>query len=265
MRIRNYIAFAFAALLTVSCSDVSEDERFTYIKPQVGGRCVLIEDFTGQNCPNCPKATKVIEQLQAQYTGDTVIAVAIHSGPFGVWDTPGRLGLRTKTGDEYFKHFNIEAQPSGIINRFGGPLQFSMWTAATQYMLKQQSKLNLALSNQYDPATRQVNISLQAVGTQGDINGKVQIWLTEDSIIAYQIDGRTEIEKYTHNHVFRDAVNGTWGEDFKLGEGQSRELSYSYKLPEAWEAKHVSVVAFVYNDQEGVLQVTRKAVIQTKE
>lgn len=143
MKIKLYILFALSALMLAACSDIAEDERLSYVKPQVGGRCVLIEDFTGQDCPNCPAATAIIEQLQEQYTGDTVIAVAIHSGHFGVWDKPGQTGLRTATGDEYYNHFNIESQPSGVIDRFGGVLQMSAWTAATQYFLKQTAPVNL--------------------------------------------------------------------------------------------------------------------------
>ncbi len=258
MKIKLYILFALSALMLAACSDIAEDERLSYVKPQVGGRCVLIEDFTGQDCPNCPAATAIIEQLQEQYTGDTVIAVAIHSGHFGVWDKPGQTGLRTATGDEYYNHFNIESQPSGVIDRFGGVLQMSAWTAATQYFLKQTAPVNLELSNQYSPISRELNIRLEAIGTQGNIKGKVQIWLTEDGIKAYQIDGRKRRDDYVHNHVFRAAVNGTWGEDIALSEGQSKSTNYQYTLPEGWNADHVSVVAFVYNDDEGVLQVTRK-------
>lgn len=258
MKIKPYILFALSALMLAACSDISEDERLSYVKPQVGGRCVLIEDFTGQDCPNCPAATAIIEQLQEQYTGDTVIAVAIHSGHFGVWDKPGQVGLRTATGDEYYNHFNIESQPSGVIDRFGGVLQMSAWTAATQYFLQQKARVNLALTSHYSPLSRQLDIHLESVGTQGTVNGKVQIWLTEDSIHAYQISGRERISNYVHNHVFRAAVNGTWGEDIALSEGQAKGLDYSYTLPEEWNADHISVVAFVYNDDEGVLQVTRK-------
>ena len=63
-----------------SCSDLDEQERFVYIKPADAARKVLIEDFTGQRCPNCPKATDEIHHLQETYGEDNIIAVGIHSG-----------------------------------------------------------------------------------------------------------------------------------------------------------------------------------------
>ena len=55
------------ALLAVSCSHISEDERLIYVKPAQAARCILIEDFTGQRCVNCPAATAEISKLQQQY------------------------------------------------------------------------------------------------------------------------------------------------------------------------------------------------------
>ena len=71
-------------------------------------------------------------------------------------------------------------------------------------------------------------------------------------------DGTANME-YVHNHVFRAAVNNTWGEDVTVNEGATTEKQYDYTLPENWNAEKVSVVAFVYDNNE-VKQVTKKAV-----
>ena len=42
---------------------------------------VLIEDFTGHKCPNCPQAANEIKAIQDIY-GDQVIAIAIHTSSF---------------------------------------------------------------------------------------------------------------------------------------------------------------------------------------
>lgn len=117
-----------AMLLVSSCGDISESERLEYVKPEVQGRNILIEDFTGQNCVNCPKATAVIEQLQQQYGADTIIAVAIHSGYFGVHNSPTQVGLATDLGDTYYNHWGIESQPNGIIDRSDGIMPYDWWT-----------------------------------------------------------------------------------------------------------------------------------------
>ena len=71
-----------AAMMAVGCDEVDENDRLIYVKPQAVGRNVLIEDFTGQRCVNCPNASEEIARLQREYGADTVIAVGIHSGPF---------------------------------------------------------------------------------------------------------------------------------------------------------------------------------------
>ena len=61
-------------------------------------------------------------------------------------------------------------------------------------------------------------------------------------------------KEYVHNHVFRDVANGTWGEDISLSANVFPELSHSIALKEDWNKANLAVVAFVYNDAEGVLQ-----------
>ena len=77
-----YIILACVALMLISCDEVSRDDRLTFVEPPEAGRAVLIEDYTGQYCVNCPRATEEIERLVEQYGDSVVIAVAIHSGPF---------------------------------------------------------------------------------------------------------------------------------------------------------------------------------------
>lgn len=78
-----YVKMAAAGMLLggvlSSCSDLDEQDRFVYIKPADAARKVLIEDFTGQKCVNCPKATDEIHVLQETYGEDNIIAVGIHS------------------------------------------------------------------------------------------------------------------------------------------------------------------------------------------
>ena len=69
---------------------------------------------------------------------------------------------------------------------------------------------------------------------------------------------------YVHNHVFRGAVNGDWGEPFSLYEGEVQTLTWHYALSSSWVHSHVSVVAFVYND-DGVQQVTKASLLPKTE
>jgi hypothetical protein len=68
-----------------------------------------------------------------------------------------------------------------------------------------------------------------------------------------------------HQHVFRTALNGTWGESLTVKEGETQTINHDgMVLNEAWNVANLSVVAFVYNDQ-GVQQVTKKKVINNEQ
>lgn len=70
--IRNLFIATLLALGAVSCSDIKESDRFITIEGVTAERVVLLEDFTGQNCVNCPAAHQEIDALVKQY-GDALV------------------------------------------------------------------------------------------------------------------------------------------------------------------------------------------------
>ena len=67
MRIKAYLAILLTAVFMTACSNIDEDERLIYVKPAAVERSVLLEDFTGQRCVNCPLAADEIAKLHEQY------------------------------------------------------------------------------------------------------------------------------------------------------------------------------------------------------
>jgi len=259
MNVKTYILTAFVALAMTACSYIEEGDRLIYVKPAEVKRCVLLEDFTGQRCINCPKASDEIKALQEQYGVDNVIAVGIHSGPLGFHSTDKYVGLSTDTGDEYYDHWALDYQPVGLIDR-GGPLEYTAWNARIREELAKAAPVNIDLM--LDVQNDQLTIWAEVMGMEGTTTGKLQLWLTEDDVIAFQLmpDGTRNME-YVHQHVFRAAVNGTWGEPVSVKEGETFTTQrYTFTVPKDWNVDHLSVVAFVYSDQ-GVLQAQKIKII----
>ena len=100
-------------------------------------------------------------------------------------------------------------------------------------------------------------VSATVQGVRGNTTGKLQIWMVEDDITAIQLmpDGKAN-QNYVHQHVFRAAVNGEWGEDIRVEEGKSVVTFNNIAIPSDWKRDNLSFVAFVYNEQ-GVQQVVR--------
>ena len=252
MNVKTSILTALLTLTMSACSHIDESDRLIYVKPADVKRRVLLEDFTGQRCVNCPKASDEIKALQEQYGEDHVIAVGIHSGPLGFYTKGDYLGLSTEVGDEYYDHWALEYQPVGLIDR-GAPLEYTAWNARIREELEKTAPVEIDIElHQND---NQLTVQAEVMGIDGTTSGKLQLWLTEDGITAFQMmpDGTRNME-YIHRHVFRAAINGTWGESVSVAEGETiTTKDYLFTIPEGWNADRLSVVAFVYNDQ-GVLQ-----------
>lgn len=240
----------------MACSHISDDERLIYVKPEAAQRVVLLEDFTGQRCVNCPIGTEVIEQLQEEY-GEAIIAVGIHGGPLGFKGNASTIGLATEMGDEYYNHWQLEYQPVGLVDRHGA-VNYTDWIKAVKDELARTAPLDLKVEATSNGSA--VDISVEATGTDGNTDGKLQVWLLEDGITALQMmpDG-TANRDYVHNHVLRASVNGTWGEDIFIKEGETQEKKMTLLLDEVWNTEQLSIVAFVYNDN-GVQQATKAKV-----
>ena len=262
MRIKAYIAFLLAAVLMISCSHIDEDEQLIYVKPAPVERSVLLEDFTGQRCVNCPNAAEEIEKLIEQYGEDAIIAVSIHSGPLGFHTNPRFLGLATDVGDNYYNHWNLEFQPVGLIDR-GAPAEYTAWGTLIRQELQKIAPVDIDLMvNPSDD--NQIDIYTEIQGVDGNTRGKLQLWIVEDDITAFQMmpDG-TRNDNYLHHHVFRAAVNGEWGEDVEVQEGYTVSNNHLITLSDEWKAENLSVIAFVYNDS-GVLQVTKTKLLNNE-
>ncbi len=243
-------------LLLWGCSQIDESERFVYVKPAAVKRTVLIEEFTGQRCVNCPDAALEVENLQAQYGEENIIAVGIHSGPLAVFSSGEVVGLRTELGDAYYNHYDVEMEPTAMINRRSGVVRRDKWASMIYSELQAETTLQLSVDcNQI--STAQINVAVEAVVAEA-VRGKLQLWLTEDSIIAPQMmpDG-TMNPRYIHRHVLRSAINGTWGEEVDWKSGDLPVLTYTFPIDSQWNREHLFIVAFVYTDH-GVQQVCQR-------
>lgn len=218
---------------------------------------VLLEDFTGQRCVNCPRGTEIIEQLTQQLTDSVLIAVSIHGGPLAFAGNARVMGLKTAVGDEYYNYWQLEYQPVGLVNRHGA-VNYTDWTASVAEALGQLSSVNMWAEASL--TAEGIQISVKAEAPETAVSGRLQVWLLEDGITAMQMmpDGSTSAD-YVHNHVLRTPVNGIWGEEMTLGEGETKTFSLTQPLDEAWNPEQLSIVAFVCNDR-GVLQVVKTKV-----
>ena len=62
---------------------VETNVEFPDIDPNNVFRKVLIEEYTGHRCTNCPDGHRELASLHERY-GDTLVAIGIHAGTFAL-------------------------------------------------------------------------------------------------------------------------------------------------------------------------------------
>lgn len=211
---------------------------------------VLIEDFTGHRCPNCPAAAEELVSLQDFY-GDRVIGIAIHpSSP--AFSTPSPLtassytyDFRTQFGDDIDNIFEITTVglPRGMVNRTGFDTQHQLgkdeWSSIVQMELEKAPIFGITLSSNVSNGNGTISITAEAL-TNINLDKKekiedynIVICLTEKNIVQWQKDNTAgDIEDYEHNHVLRTMINTTFGESIgnSFVDGDIWEKDYSIDI-----------------------------------
>lgn len=263
--LRYLFSAAVSAFLLCACDNVDIADRFIETDPVVPARAVLLEDFTGQNCLNCPDAHERITALVEQY-GDNIIPVSVHAGGLAISVDRTNfeynyVGLMTPEGSEYDTRYNsFQSWPAGTVNR-GSTLSHTGWAAAVRAALEEEADIAIELSAITDGSQILTEVTLRP---SANLKGRLQLWVLEDGIVARQkLPDSSYDQEYVHNHVLRAAINGIWGEEMSLTSGIHSTLNHSIPLrdtdKERWNPDNLSVVAFFYNDS-GVLQATRAKV-----
>lgn len=260
MKLFKYIALATLAIPFASCDDISKDERYewTDLKKIETDKVVLIEEFTGQRCVNCPKGAAAVHEM-LEMIPNNLVAVSLYPKQMTDLTTPiTDIDMRTDEATEYFSAYDGPSKglPSALIDRTefnGSMLQLTpdSWSSPViEQFINGKTPVAITMSSDYNALTRELEVSYNLDFTD-EVSEEVsfQLWIIENDIIAPQLDASAGfIFQYTHNHVLRAAINGTWGEvigdNFK--NGSTRSGSGKITLKDNWVPANCQVVGFLY-------------------
>ncbi|MDR2138275.1 MAG: Omp28 family outer membrane lipoprotein [Tannerella sp.] len=241
MYTKRALMFFIPALICAGsgCNDI--DNRIIKMDEVIPLKKVLLLDFTDQNCPYCSYAGAEVAKLKERY-GDNLVPVAIHSH---VVNYP----LVTKEGNSYDIYFRIReiGHPCGVIDGKVFP-NYDQWGGALLPRFNRRPSLEINITSLYKDDSREVNLTTRLKGLREITHAKLLLWIVEDSIVSKQLlpEGRID-DDYLHRHVFRAVVSDDYlGEMISLKIGEETVLNHSYVLNEAWKAKDISIVGFVY-------------------
>ena len=258
----NIIAFVcMACLLLSGCDKIegdfyqivqNEDVTVTFpdINPDEVYRKILVEEFTGHRCTNCPQGHQTLESLHQQY-GDTLVTVGIHYGalakPFGSMFS---YDFRTEVGNQIGDAFSIDGIPAAIVNRMdkNGGWPREQWASVLRDVDRSKVSAAVQLINEYDVASKTLKANVKVTTLKAiDHQLRLILFVVEDGIVKPQKDGNQDIENYVHNHVLRCALtdafgfvltNGSWNP----GDSETYAASISFDGHD-WIPENCQVVA----------------------
>lgn len=260
MKIHKLLYTILPALALVSCSDYDDpDSRFTPVEGAEQNRNVLMIEFTGQNCVNCPTAHEEIEGYEKQF-GERFISVSIH-GYAAQMGLPNAMpqALGTDDGVEYNKMFAIESWPNAVIDWNSGKLgaNYGKWLETINADMAKQTYLEIEPKATFADGKIEVAATLSSE-YKAYRNVKYMVWLIESGITAMQITPSGAMNpKYVHNNVFRATLCGLTGIDVTVEAGEPLNLTHSIEKNQKWVAENMAAVVFVYTDAEGVISVEK--------
>ena len=268
--LKYYVAFMFSCYLCLNSCDVIDEPFKDDMNPRdttsiVQGdtiiqteRAVVIEDFTGHRCKNCPKASKAIRELDSLF-GNKVIPLAIHAGPsnFTGVNNDYPIDFTTEDGDDIATHFGIFAMPMGLVQRLDYPdshqKTFSAWYGLTFLELAESPQALFSLYTKYDSLSRVavLNYSVELNSIQSNPLW-IAVYLKESEIIAPQLmPNNSRNETYVHENVFRSAPLGPLGILISQNGGEGGQVfsgSVTSNLDPLWNAKECEWVIILYDE-----------------
>ncbi len=280
----NYITtiLILLAFLLNSCDKVSPPyvEARDYCS---GNKKVLLEDYTGHGCVNCPEAAVLAHELKEKFC-DRVVIIGVHAGYFAQPNFGGNplfsANFTTEAGntwDSFFGNSNM-GNPNGLIDRVQGANGYVLfpasWGETIDPLLSQPASALITISNDFDTDNKTLSTTVQT-NFQSELTGvyKLIVCITQDNIIAPQKNNNEEIgptpidSTYVHNHVLRKVINGSWGEDLvssgTVNTSTTYEKTYTQTFIEEWIPEDCHIVAFVYSEEtKTVIQVEELSVLE---
>lgn len=226
---------------------------------------VLIEEFTGIYCPNCPAGHQEAKAIENLYPGRIVI-VNLHTTDTYSKPQSGSGHPDFRTG--YSSALNSLGSPVGIpcamINRTtfesykptgGGIAIFANnWRAAVGEIINaEDAPINIGAASTFNSGTRELLVDVEVLFREAQTTyPRIFLYFEESGMTGYQSSGGTN---YPHDNVMRTMISGSAGTLIqKLEAGSFYSKQYTYTVPAGYDIANCKVIAFVAAGSKEVYQ-----------
>jgi hypothetical protein len=227
---------------------------------QAQKRQVLVEEFTGVRCVNCPAGSLALEELKKLH-GNQLVVVSIHAGEFSPPYPQSKYDFRTPEGNQLLDFLERPfGYPTAIINRrkfdgqFGLQLGLGNWAGYIQSEKLQEPPVKIELKADFDQSTRRLllNTKIFFQNNTQPASTNLSVMLIENNIADLQLSPGNTLPKpdYIHHHVLRKMLTNYAGDLLTTSPapGLVLEKSFDYVIPEAFKEKDLYAVVFVHQN-----------------
>lgn len=215
-------------------------------------RIVLIEEFTTENCPNCPRVSGYLQEIDANPLYHDRIEVMCHHAGYGT-------DFLTNPADLEFEWFYNQGggtyAPGLMVDRYPTaenpetpvycPGSVEEITTFIDDRLAEPACVSVVLSAYSDEADASlIKVSVNGhryLSTALEDMGRINVCVIEDNIPQVHQSGSGD--GYLHQHVLR-AINSTWGDPLEwIGDDYSYECTFT--LSDEWDRNNLKILAYV--------------------
>ena len=237
-------------VITITVSEEPQNSELKFVNR------VLVEEYSGTWCGNCPRILYGTELLKQQT--DKAITVQIHLF--------GNDPFITSQGNSLASLQNVGSVPTGKINRtlnWSGPQYQNISQVVSE--IKPNSNVGLAINATL--SSNQLSVAVK-MGFAENMNTKLVVYLVEDNLFHTQANyssnlygGLSSIPNFKYDGVLRSVVSAIAGDEITVS-GNEVDKNYTLSLPSSINnTANVKVVAFLINTTSGNVLNVREAKI----
>jgi hypothetical protein len=208
-------------------------------------RTVLMEEYTGTWCVNCPDGHNIIKSISTTYP-NTFLNIGMHNGD--AYTIPYETAMEAIV--------QVGGFPRATVDRFTYPQGnfFCMSRSNGAWVNAVAARVNVTAPVEFTKLNATMNPSTRVLTVETDYkflssinyDTRITCLVLEDSIIANQTGGGVN---YVHMDVCRATLSAdTWGDVVQpttVNAGDVFSKTYTYTVPAGLKEKNLRVVAFI--------------------
>ena len=215
---------------------------------------ILIEQFTGQSCSNCPEGANSIKKALAELTNpEQVCWVAHHSYLIGVGDAftiPGTMDIANALGVSAAPQCNIDRK---VMKYNESAKETLIWhpgyitSSLLASLIPTPADATMELTREFNAETRELKVTVK--GNSLKEVAYITVLVNQDGMIAQQAGAAGEY----HHTSPRAFLTSSLGDKLTLDAQGNYAVEYTYTIPEKvgdfnCVLEDMEVVAYVHGD-----------------